>query len=214
MSLIIWLIVAVLSDTFFRESAVSPEMRAPLFTASIVSSIKLEVFCAAFADFCARFPTSSATTAKPFPATPALAASIAAFRERIFVWKAISSMVLMILLISLDFSVMSCIARESSCILSLLSHTASPASLLISEAFSAIPAVSLIFSEMSFIVALSSSMEEACSVAPCESVCEPLLTCSAPLFTSVAEEVISLMVCDKSSVISFNEARSGRYAPW
>ena len=43
---------------------------------------------------------SLATTAKPLPAAPALAASTAALRARIFVWNAISSIVLLIFLIS------------------------------------------------------------------------------------------------------------------
>ena len=44
----------------------------------------------------ARLLTSSATTAKPAPASPALAASTAAFKARRLVWKAISSIVLTI----------------------------------------------------------------------------------------------------------------------
>ena len=72
-------------ETIDKDSFVSSEIRAPLLTASIVSSIRKAVFLAAFADLCARFPTSSATTAKPFPAIPAFAASIAAFRDKILV---------------------------------------------------------------------------------------------------------------------------------
>ena len=105
---------------------------------------------------------------------------------------------------------MSCMARESSPIFSLLSFTASPASLLMEEAFSAIRAVPLILSEISFIVALNSSIEEACSVAPCDKDWEALLTCSAPLFTWSAEEEISETVWERSSVISTKELRSGR----
>ena len=52
---------------------------------------------AACADRCARFRTSSATTANPMPASPARAASTAAFNARMLVWNAISSIVLMIL---------------------------------------------------------------------------------------------------------------------
>ncbi len=52
---------------------------------------------AASADRMARLRTSSATTANPLPASPARAASTAAFRARILVWKAISSIVLRIL---------------------------------------------------------------------------------------------------------------------
>ncbi len=58
------------------------------------------VFLDASADLLAKLRTSSATTAKPLPAVPARAASTAAFSASIFVWKAISSMVLIILLIS------------------------------------------------------------------------------------------------------------------
>ena len=82
------------------------------------------------------------------------------------------------------------------------------------EAFSAITAVSLMVLEISFMVALSSSMEEACSAAPWDKVWEALLTCSAPLLTSSAEVEISDTVLDKSSVISTIEFSSGLYAPW
>ncbi len=59
-------------------------------------AIKPLVLRAASAERCARFRTSSATTAKPLPASPARAASTAAFKANRLVWKAISSMVLMI----------------------------------------------------------------------------------------------------------------------
>ena len=49
----------------------------------------------AWPDLAASVRTSSATTEKPFPAVPARAASTAAFRARMLVWEAISSMVLM-----------------------------------------------------------------------------------------------------------------------
>ena len=60
------------------------------------SSINSAVSDAAAALFAARLRTSSATTAKPLPASPALAASTAAFKARILVWKAISSITLII----------------------------------------------------------------------------------------------------------------------
>lgn len=50
----------------------------------------------------ARFLTSFATTENPLPASPALAASTEALRDKMFVWNAISSIVLMTLLICLD----------------------------------------------------------------------------------------------------------------
>jgi hypothetical protein len=61
------------------------------------SSIKTVVSWAARAHRCARLRTSSATTAKPIPDSPARAASTEAFSARMFVWKAISSITLMIL---------------------------------------------------------------------------------------------------------------------
>ena len=197
-------------DTVVKDSAVSSVILAPFSTASMVSSIRLEVFWAAFADFWARFPTSSATTAKPFPAAPALAASIAAFKDKILVWKAMSSIVLIILLISLDFSVISCIALDISSIFWLLRPTASSVLWESPEAFTAISAVPLIWVEMSFMVALNSSIEEACSVAPWESPWAPELTCSAPALTSLALVLISDMVLSKSLVISWREVRRGR----
>ena len=61
---------------------------------------------AACAERWARLRTSSATTAKPMPASPARAASTAALSARMLVWKAISSIVLMILeILPLDESI-------------------------------------------------------------------------------------------------------------
>ena len=63
------------------------------------SSISAAVSLAAWAQRCARLRTSSATTANPMPASPARAASTAAFSARMLVWNAISSITLMILAI-------------------------------------------------------------------------------------------------------------------
>ncbi len=61
---------------------------------------------AALAERCASSRTSWATTAKPLPASPARAASTPAFSASRLVWKAISSMTPMMLLISReDFSI-------------------------------------------------------------------------------------------------------------
>jgi len=68
----------------------------PSLTFFTVPSISSAVFFAASAALMARFLTSSATTANPAPASPALAASTAALSASKFVWKAISSMVLII----------------------------------------------------------------------------------------------------------------------
>ena len=66
----------------------------------MVFSINSLVLTAACAQLFARFPISLATTAKPFPASPALAASMEAFNASKLVWDAISLMVAIILLIS------------------------------------------------------------------------------------------------------------------
>ena len=79
------------ATTSSRLSAVSFAMPFPSRTASEERSMSAEVFFAALADLPARVRTSSATTAKPLPASPALAASTAAFRDRILVWNAMSS---------------------------------------------------------------------------------------------------------------------------
>ena len=71
------------------------------------------VFWAASEDLAARLRTSSATTEKPFPAVPALAASTAAFSARMLVWKAMSSMVLMMPPIWLEDSSMFLVAAVS-----------------------------------------------------------------------------------------------------
>ena len=62
-------------------------------------------------DCLARFRTSSATTANPAPCSPARAASIAALSASRFIWKAIPSMSLMILLIFSPASEISSMAR-------------------------------------------------------------------------------------------------------
>ena len=52
------------------------------------SNVKKALSCVASEDFVARLPTSFATTAKPLPASPALAASMEALSDNMFVWKA------------------------------------------------------------------------------------------------------------------------------
>ena len=84
--------------------AVSFAIVVPSSTALIESPISSVVSLAACATLLARFLTSSATTANPLPASPALAASTAALRARIFVWNEISSIVLMIFAICFDVS--------------------------------------------------------------------------------------------------------------
>ena len=99
-----------------RAFAVSSAIFDPALTLVIESSINSAVSEAASALLAARLLTSSATTANPFPASPALAASTAAFRARILVWNAISSIVLIILEMLSDALLISCIAVTISCI--------------------------------------------------------------------------------------------------
>jgi hypothetical protein len=68
-----------------RDSAVSLAIFVPFSVLLIEPSISSVVSFAALADLAARFRTSSATTAKPLPCCPALAASTAAFSARILV---------------------------------------------------------------------------------------------------------------------------------
>ena len=83
-------ILLLISSTFAEDSttaviiaAASFTMALPFSIAETVPSIMFVVFCAASPDLAARLRTSSATTAKPFPASPARAASIAALGARI-----------------------------------------------------------------------------------------------------------------------------------
>ena len=83
----------------FPEGLVGPAtISDPCFIDCIFNQVGS--FLAASAARMARLRTSSATTANPAPASPARAASTAAFKARRLVWKAISSMVLIILPVS------------------------------------------------------------------------------------------------------------------
>ncbi len=111
-------ICAISSVAFFApvitssiELAVSVVKAVPCLIMRSEFSIRLEVFCAASALLFARLCTSFATTAKPFPASPARAASTEALSARILVWNEMSSMVLMIPPIWLAAFEMSCIAE-------------------------------------------------------------------------------------------------------
>ncbi len=69
----------------------SSTCRVPSFTLASDCSIKPLISRAACALRWARLRTSPATTAKPLPCSPARAASTAAFKARILVWKAMPS---------------------------------------------------------------------------------------------------------------------------
>ncbi len=78
----------------------------PAFMSWTERPMRTPVFWAASPDFEARLRTSLATTRKPFPAAPARAASTEAFNDRIFVWRAMSSIVFtMLLILTEDWSI-------------------------------------------------------------------------------------------------------------
>ena len=82
---------AVLSAIWVNSSLTRSAIVTPLSARDTACSIICEVSLAASALRCARLRTSSATTANPLPASPARAASTAAFKASRFVWKAMSS---------------------------------------------------------------------------------------------------------------------------
>jgi hypothetical protein len=58
------------------------ELEDKSFTESVTFSVIVCISVTVFLDSSASFPISSATTAKPCPASPALAASMAAFNDK------------------------------------------------------------------------------------------------------------------------------------
>ena len=129
---------------------------APASTRLTESSISVLISLAALALRWARPRTSVATTAKPRPCSPARAASTAAFRARILVWKAMPSMTLM----------MSTILRDDSLIRSMVPitcPTTAPPLLATSDAVVASTFASRALSAFLRTVLVSSSIEEAVS---------------------------------------------------
>ena len=198
---------------WYRDLAVSSAIRVPFSTAFNEFSIKAEVSFEASALLLARLRTSSATTAKPFPAVPARAASTAALRARILVWKAISSIVLIIFPISFEQLVISSIACIIWCIFSLLTFISVLMLPAFSLAFCALSAFCFILLEISLMVEASSCTELACSVAPWESAWEPLATCWEPLATCVELWLICCMVSLSLSAMPRKETSKGWKPP-
>ncbi len=99
-------------STICRSTALERSTACP--TSSCTRSTTVEISRVEFIERSARRLTSSATTAKPLPASPARAASMAAFSARRFVRSAISSMILTILPMSRLLTPMPLITPDSS----------------------------------------------------------------------------------------------------
>ena len=184
-----------------------PIESAALLTALLPSSISLRapsisalVSTADCALWSARTLICSATTANPLPASPALAASIAALSERRLVCEAMFSISAIMLLIFNDVSLILSIASISDFMDALLSSAFSAYSwALLLLSISAL-AVSATFSEIVVIVAWSSSTAPACSVAPSASSCADCARFSEP---AVTDFEASSTLCRVSFTLSF-----------
>ena len=195
------------SATSCNCDAVCPAITIPFSTAFTEVSINVADSFAAWALWSASTFTWFATTANPFPASPALAASMEAFNASRFVWAAISLIVAMILSISFDAPLISFMESTISLILPLLSRMAFPSS-------STLPLISFaVFeffstcSETPSTVAVSSSTTAAWFVAPSARSLELAATCSAALETSSETCWIPFIV---SAMLSSNNIKEFR----
>ena len=181
--------------------------------ALIAWTISSPEFLAASALCAARLPTCVATTAKPLPSSPALAASIEALSARRLVLEAISLIVLIMLLTCLEFSLIVSIAFTISCICVLLSTISSPTFLAISLAVLALWAFIFTWSDTLAIVLCNSWTELAWSVAPSVIDCAPSESWLALDATISATLFISESVFDKSLITLTSEASISLKSP-
>lgn len=169
----------------------SSASRFPFSTACALSLMRAVVLSAASALFPARLRTSSATTAKPFPASPALAASMEALSARIFVWNAISPMVPFISCIFSDVLRIWAMALRSSFIWALpcsAMHEVLPDN---SRALSVSFTLSLIILSVEATSPDISSTREVCFEALSARLAAPCETFPAPEYTTAAASLIS-----------------------
>ena len=214
----------IMSVTRFTEATMSRSVSPldstclePASTFSAESLIRFLISLAAAALRCARSRTSAATTANPRPCSPARAASTAALSARMLVWKAISSMVVMISAMRLDDWVISFIALTAA-------PTTAPPFSATSREVAASCAACCALSAFCFTVAATSSRlaavssrPEACSCAPLEissaapdSWCEAVATSSATLRTSRIAVLTAAIVALRALAVSPSSSYESR----
>ena len=128
--------------------------------------------------------TSEATTAKPRPCSPARAASTAAFSASRSVCRAISCTMVI-------FSAIVCIAATAALTASPLAWASVADCRAIFSVWLALSAFCLMLADISSIEADASSVEDACSLAPCAMDCADALDSSLPLATCSAASCTS-----------------------
>ncbi len=186
----------------------------PSATRSTESSIKVLISLAAFDERWARVRTSLATTAKPRPCSPARAASTAAFKARMLVWKAMPSMTEM----------MSAILRDEVSMPLILSETWL-ASVPPCEATAAAPAANWLAcracSAFCLTVEVSSSIDAAvssrlaacCSVRRARSSLPAAISAAAPLML-IAAVWIRVTIAANCSAVVLASSRMVANTPW
>mmetsp|Transcript_59422 Transcript_59422/g.140427 ORF Transcript_59422/g.140427 Transcript_59422/m.140427 type:complete len:247 (+) Transcript_59422:848-1588(+) len=172
---------------------------APLSTFSALRVIRALISLAASALRPASERTSPATTAKPRPCSPARAASTAAFKARMLVWKAMPSMVPMMSAICFELWLMSPMVAMTPC-------TTSPprAATLLADAASwvAVWAVSAFWRTVAFISSIDAavcSRLAACSSVRCDRSVLPLAISPAPVRMESAPLRTWVTICTRPS---------------
>ena len=166
-----------------RESMAPEAIELPLLISSMEISISSFVVFAALELSRASFPISSATTAKPFPASPARAASIEAFKDKRFVCDAMSSMVWIIPTTCWEVSWILSMASIISFIFSWFCPIITAACAVAFAESSALRRLFSTWSATVFVVSVSCSTEAACCSAASASIWEAVESSEAPLET-------------------------------
>ena len=157
---------------------------------------------AASPERCASVRTSEATTAKPLPASPARAASTAAFSASRLVWKAMSSMTRMMSEIFCEALSMRAIASTAWPAIAPPLCAACIASSAIAAAWREAWAEALTEAASSSVVAAVSSSEEACSSVRFDRSSAPMLISRAASPTSAEVSWIVRTVGERRSTVS------------